>query len=148
MGLVVNVGLNRKASRNYQSAGVSIALTAELDQALLARPEELQRQVAELYAQAETALARQAPEKALPRPYDPPRDERRLANGHRVTITEPQRRAIEGIAQRHGTDPRAEAHDLFGVTLEALTVRQASELIDYLRRLETPDEELPADERH
>ena len=34
MPLTVNVGISRKASANYQSAGLSINLTAELDQSL------------------------------------------------------------------------------------------------------------------
>src|SRR4051794_24925914 len=60
MPLSINVGLSRKASKDYQSSGVSINVTAELDQSLLARPEELQEQIAGLYAQAELALDRQA----------------------------------------------------------------------------------------
>ena len=35
MPLVVNVGLNCKASRDYQSAGASINLSAELDSGLI-----------------------------------------------------------------------------------------------------------------
>ncbi|QOV89759.1 hypothetical protein [Humisphaera borealis] len=35
MPLSINVGLSRKASRDYQSTGYSINVTAELDQALL-----------------------------------------------------------------------------------------------------------------
>jgi len=38
MPLIVNMGLFRTNSVNYQSAGVSINLTAELDQSLLADP--------------------------------------------------------------------------------------------------------------
>jgi hypothetical protein len=40
MPLSVNVGLSRKASKDYQSTGVGINLTAELDQALLAKPDQ------------------------------------------------------------------------------------------------------------
>ena len=60
MPLSINVGLSRKASKDYQSTGVSINVTAELDQSLLAKPDELQAQVANLYAQAESALEQQA----------------------------------------------------------------------------------------
>lgn len=60
MPLSVNVGLSRKASKDYQSTGVSINVTAELDQSLLARPDELQRHIDDLYAQAEQALDRRA----------------------------------------------------------------------------------------
>ena len=38
MPLSINVGLSRKASKDYQSTGVSINVTAELDQSLLAKP--------------------------------------------------------------------------------------------------------------
>lgn len=36
---------------HYQSTGVSINIQAELDATLLARPDELQRQAADLYVQ-------------------------------------------------------------------------------------------------
>jgi hypothetical protein len=58
--LSINVGLSRKASRDYQSRGASINVCAELDHSLLARPDELQRQVDDLFAQASAALDRQA----------------------------------------------------------------------------------------
>lgn len=41
MPLTVNVGLSHKTSENFNSRGVSINLTAELDQSLLARPDDL-----------------------------------------------------------------------------------------------------------
>jgi len=49
MPLTVNVGLSRKNSANYQSAGVSINLTAELDQSLLADPPRLQSEIDRIY---------------------------------------------------------------------------------------------------
>src|SRR5438105_4063921 len=60
MPLTVNVGLSRKASRDYQSTGVSINVTAELDQSLLAHPQELQRRIDDLYCQAQAAIDRRA----------------------------------------------------------------------------------------
>ena len=60
MPLCINVGLSRKASRDYQSTGVSINVTAELDSALLQKPAELQQQIAGLYPKADSALDRQA----------------------------------------------------------------------------------------
>lgn len=60
MPLTVNVGISRKSSANYQSAGVSINLTAELDQSLLADPPRLQSEIDRIYAQAEEALDRKA----------------------------------------------------------------------------------------
>jgi hypothetical protein len=60
MPLTVNVGISRKSSANYQSTGVSINLTAELDQSLLADPPRLQTEIDRIYAQAKTALERKA----------------------------------------------------------------------------------------
>ena len=59
MPLTINVGLSRKASKDYQSTGVSVNVTAELDQSLLARPDELRGEIDKLYAQAEDAIERQ-----------------------------------------------------------------------------------------
>ncbi|HEY8746334.1 MAG TPA: hypothetical protein VIM11_00060, partial [Tepidisphaeraceae bacterium] len=52
--------LSRKASKDYQSTGASINIVAELDQSLLAKPDELQRQIDGLYQQAEEAINRNA----------------------------------------------------------------------------------------
>jgi hypothetical protein len=73
MPLSVNVGLSRKASRDFQSIGSSINVTAELDATLLSRPDELQQQIAALYREAEQALDRQAAAAVQPRPLQPVR---------------------------------------------------------------------------
>ncbi len=49
MPLLINVGLNRKASKDFQSVGVSLNLTAELDQGLLSDPTRLQDEVTHVY---------------------------------------------------------------------------------------------------
>ena len=67
MPLSINVGLSRKASRDYQSAAVSINIVAELDQSLLAKPDELQKQIDGLYQQAQSAIDRNA---AAPEPAE------------------------------------------------------------------------------
>jgi hypothetical protein len=59
MPLTVNVGLNRKASRDYQSAGVSISLSVELCSWLINDPARLQAEVAKVYAEAQAALENQ-----------------------------------------------------------------------------------------
>jgi len=166
MPLSINVGLSRKASRDYQSTGVSINVTAELDQSLLTKPDELQAQVANLYAQAESALEQQAngmsQRKPSPRSNN---DERRptpsngnnghangdrgYANGGRRAggsngnghgngggMTDSQRRAIAAIARRLNVDPALEARDVLGSELDSLSVRQASELIDHLKAIQ------------
>jgi hypothetical protein len=146
MPLSVNVGLSRKASRDYQSAGYSINVTAELDQSLLAKPEQLQQQIADLYAQAEAALDRQAGE--IPSPAASTvrangRSATNGTNGHHQTngnghrngdgMTASQRKAIQAIARRANIDPEQECHDLFGFSLNELTIRQASGFIDHLK---------------
>ena len=145
MPLSITVGLSRKASRDYQSAGVSINVTAELDSALLAKPQELQQQVAYLYAQAETAMERQAGRSspASPRPGQHPdvRNGSRASNGHRNGggMTASQRRAIEAIAHRAGLDAGQEVYDQYGIAFDALSLRQASEMIDRLKGITATD---------
>jgi len=153
MPLSINVGLIRKASRDYQSHGVSINVTAELDQSLLAKPDELQAQVAKLYAQAEHAPEQQAGGMSQ-RESRAESDDRRPArnngsrvytngngNGHRSSgggggMTDSQRRAIDAIARRLNIDPAYEADQVIGTPLDDLSVRQASELIDHLKAIQ------------
>ena len=156
MPLSINVGLSRKASRDYQSTGVSINVTAELDQSLLARPDELQEQIDALYSNAAQALDRQA---GRPDHQPPTRPGRRAfagrsngyrnGNGHGGAggrtngsdggMTDSQHRAIVAISRRAGADPAYEAEQILGVPLDDLTVRQASDLIDHLKSLAPAD---------
>ena len=155
MPLVINVGLSRKASENYQSTGVSINVSAELDQSLLARPAELQEQVASLYQQAEAALDRQAGQPQ--QPATPIATTARNGNGHAQSanghggngngqsngqtpapMTVSQSRAINAIAQRLGIDAAAECRKAFSSDLSHLNVRQASAFIDHLKGLAQP----------
>ena len=150
----INVGLSRKASKDYQSTGVSINVTAELDQSLLARPDELQQEVANLYAQAAQAMDRQAgrPEQTAPPPRAGPTPTAAptatatamQGNGHRANgngggMTDSQRRAIIAIARRLNVDPAYEADQVIGTPLDDLSVRQAWELIDHLKSLAPAD---------
>jgi hypothetical protein len=75
MPLNINVGLSRKASRDFQSTGYSINLVAELDSALLAHPDELQEQIADLYTtmpphsyEGNSVSSSPAPSSAIARP--------------------------------------------------------------------------------
>ena len=153
MPLSINVGLSRKASKDYQSTGVSINVTAELDQALLAKPDELQKQVGDLYAQAQGALERQAANMTTPEQRRRDDGEERAAHrsprnggdrGHNGNgngngggrMTESQHRAITAIADRLDIDARRECRDIIGEDLDQLTIRQASELIDHLKGLQ------------
>jgi hypothetical protein len=149
--LSVNVGISRKASRDYQSTGVSINVTAELDQALLAKPEDLQKQIGDLYFQAESALDRQVKHLGTPAQSRNGGDGRNggysnggrrngngAGNGNRgdAQATESQRRAINSIADRLGIDPALECRDMIRAELEHLSIRQASELIDHLKAIQ------------
>ncbi len=155
MPLSINVGLSRKASRNYQSSGVSINVTAELDQALLGRPAELQQKIGALYAQAQAALDQQiqhAGQRGQIETADARTNTSRLRsdNGQRAgettttrrpssntsPATASQKRAISAIAERAGVDAAREARQLTGTELSDLTVRQASQLIDHLKSLQ------------
>ncbi len=146
MPLSINVGLSKKSSVDYQSQGRSINVTAELDQTLLARPAELQRQIAALYQQAQEALDQAATEPAAPPPQRTNGHAKAngngdgYANGQQNGRTEPpmttsQRRAILAIAQRHRADPDTECLDEFGCRVSELSIRQASLFIDYLNAL-------------
>ena len=157
MPLTINVGLNRKTSQNYNSEGCSINLTAELDHSLLHDPPQLQDQINRLYAEAEDALDRQtqtaasAPTRPTPTPSDrvgrrapEPTSNNRSprstssggGGGSGGGMTQSQRRAVFAIAGKLGIDPEDEAQQAFGLELEAMTLREASQLIDHLKGLQ------------
>ena len=137
MPLSINVGLSRKASRDYQSTGVSINVTAELDQALLARPELLQKQIGDLYAQAHHALDGQMnrhSEPAGPTPRPTPKNNAANGNGRNsAPMTASQRRAILAIATRWEFDPDQESRERFGTDFDHPSISEASKLIDDLK---------------
>ncbi len=146
MPLTVSVGLSRKASENYQSAGASISLTAELDQCLLVQPDQLQQQIDRIYQLAEIALTRQVARQVQSAPpaahADSGKDltngggtDNGRANGQPAPMTASQSRAIAAIAKRLGVDAMAECRRLLDVELDKLSIRQASQLIDHLKAL-------------
>ena len=149
MPLSINVGSSRKASKDYQSTGVSINVTAELDQSLLAKPDELHRQVANLYAQAESALDRQSGQSPVReaahgengngRRNGTNGSHARPSNGTRrpakndALMTDSQKRALISIAERNNVNLDLEAREIIGAEFDQLTLRQASQLIDHLK---------------
>ena len=161
MPLLINVGLNRKASKDFQSVGVSLNLTAELDQGLLSDPPRLQSEIDRIYGQAEEALERQisamgteskqetsavaTPLRSLPSPqssHTPPvpasngkPSSNGFAQGGPVRpATDSQMRALRAICKRGRLDLGREAHDEFGLeSSDQLDVKQASQLIDILK---------------
>jgi len=141
--------------------GVSINVTAELDQGLLSRPQELQRQIGELYREANQALDRQLASTVPPERYVVPGGGRvapsnngnrhyepngrfrgnysgnggpRNGNGREpAPMSAKQRNAILAIARACEVDAFATARQTFDTDLDSLTGRQASELIDSLK---------------
>jgi hypothetical protein len=164
MPLIIDVGISRKASRDFQSAGVSLNLRAELDQSLLAKPRELQDEIARLYREAEEAVTRQL-DHTDPRPPDSSEapaagngSAEHSRNGHNgngharhsngrnghghsngrsaAPATESQRKAIDAIARRLDLNAADEAHHEFGIDFDRMTVPEASKLIDHLKSLQ------------
>ena len=138
MPLTINVGLSRKSSENYQSRGVSINVTAELDQALLAKPDRLQSQISGLYRQAEVALRDQVI-KGNGQQDEPSTNGQRSQqestrpNGDHRPATNSQLRALNAIADRLDIDLHDECRHEFGCRPKELGIRQASQLIDQLK---------------
>ena len=58
MRLLITVGLSKKDFRDDPSTGESINVTAEFDSSLLAKPDDVQAKIHELFTQAETAISK------------------------------------------------------------------------------------------
>ena len=113
MPLTVNVGISRKASANYQSAGHSINLTAELDQSLLADPPRLQSEIDRIYRQAEEALDRKAGGVTSVTGVTTVTTESRNPPSHAVERQPVHHRngsASNGHAAQNGSTPQVAAH--------------------------------------
>jgi hypothetical protein len=162
MPLLINVGLNRKASKDFQSVGVSLNMTAELDQGLLSDPPRLQSEVQRIYSLAEDALERQistmsaepAPKQdasakatttGVPMTAGQPQlghangasngnGQPKPSHSRGRPATESQLRALRSIARRLGIDLQQEAYHEFAVASpEDLSITAASQLIDALK---------------
>ncbi len=137
MPVLIEIGLSRKVARNFASDGASINIRAELDQAVLGRPEDLQQQVAALYRRAQEALDKQmlpleeSPDRApeIPAPSPPARHHPRSERG----ATPSQLRALRSMAQRIDVAIDDIARAEMGRPIEQLSLREASQLIDLLK---------------
>ena len=168
MPMTLTVSRNRKTSHNYNSDGCGLSLTVELDQGLLRQPDELHAKIERLYAELDDALEAESERSTLAglnrnrdrnldnadnRPV-PSRDrhgrrehrrpDNRDHNGHadEPGMTQSQRRAIAAIAKRLDVDPEDEAIDMAGTSLDQLSLKQASALIDRLKSMQ------PSNGRH
>jgi hypothetical protein len=161
MPLLINVGLTRKASKDFQSVAVSFHMTAELDQGLLSDPPRLQSEVQRIYSLAEDALERQistmsaepAPKQdalakattsGVPVAASQPlgyasgasngNGQAKPSHSRGRPATESQLRALRSIARRLGIDLQQEVYHEFAVASpEDLSITAASQLIDALK---------------
>lgn len=138
MPMQLTVTRNRKTSENYNSEGYGVSLTVELDQSLLSKPRDLQQQIDQLYREADNALDHQVEQPGNGRPSNG--NGNGNGNSHRsngANATASQRKAIDAIANTLDIDPVQEARHEFGFDLDRLTVKEASQLIDHLKALQT-----------
>ncbi len=138
MPMTVNVGLSRKRSANYNSDGVTISLSAELDQSLLTQPSRLQGEVAKLYTQARAAIEREScgeePAPTGGRFASHSNGDARSGSGGVRPITASQSRALHAIASKHHLELDVVCDERFGKRHGELSIREASELIDHLKK--------------
>ena len=140
----LNIGLSRKVGEaNYSSRGASVNLEVELDSGTISDRQLLRRRVRSLYA-----MARRSVEEELGRSSDGASSEpvrssnsgHPNGNGHHTqpaggTATQSQVRAIFAIARRQRLDPLGLIQERFHRDrLEDLSIREASSLIDDLKR--------------
>lgn len=147
MPMTVSVGLSRKRSANYNSDGVTINLSAELDQSLLSQPQRLQGEVSKLYTQAREAIERESIGEASPTNHTHANGAHASrfngsngSNGNSSSggprpMTASQSRALYALASKAGLDLEAEATTRFGTHVGGLDIRQASQLIDELKKV-------------
>jgi len=158
MPLKLNVGLSRKISQDYNSRGFSLNLESELPANAVEDPEGLAGSVNQLFqlvgdlldeqirlateGDGGSSVAAQAKSPALRKwsPRPPSQSEGANAGGNRQGsgngrrgVTSAQSRAIKNMAKRLGYDPAVVAEEQFNVSLENLTIKQASSLIDLFK---------------
>lgn len=165
MPIKLTVGLNQKLGQpNFSSRGASVNLELEVDTALVAEPGRLQERIRELFGLAQQSINEELHGASGTAPVSPPANSgngngigdssrrhsppRSTANGNghsrgqqRGSNTPPatasQVRALNAIADRHRLDLLSEVRGKYGVgDPAALTIAQASELIDDLNAID------------
>ena len=129
--LKLNAGLSRKVGEpDYGSRGASVHLELELEGSLINDSDALLDRIRRLFQ-----LARQAVEEELnvAKPPAASRSNGKNGTGRARAATASQLRAIRSIADRMGLDADQVTQDTVGVALTALTLRQASQVIDELK---------------
>ncbi len=147
MPVKLNIGLSRKVGEaNFGSRGASVNLEVELDSGIVGDQQRFKERVRALYAQARNSINAE-----LDLPSEGPAIEPSVSqrNGHASahngngsqsrqeggSATQSQVRAIFAIARRNRVDPKNLVMEKFGLErLEDLSIREASSLIDDLKR--------------
>ncbi len=143
----LNAGFSRKVGEpNYGSRGASVNVELELESNLIGDPDALVTRIQELFTLAKRSVdAELAGNQTQAQSKNPPHNNRFSnnagkgnGNGNRNNnirkATASQVRAIHGICNSQGIDAIQLASEQFNVnSLEQLTIRQASSLIDELK---------------
>ncbi len=155
---IVNVGLSRKLSKDYQSRGFTLNIQAELPANAVEDPNSMAEATGHLFQLAEDLLTDQVNAASIggegterprpqaqdtpPQPRPTPRPSRGPSapsqngdGGNGRGIAQAQLRAIRNMAKRAGQDPAQMAEADFGVGLRELSIRQASSMIDDLKAM-------------
>ena len=147
MPVKLNIGLSRKIGEaNFGSRGASVSLEVELDSGIVSDQQRFRDRVRSLYT-----MARRSVNEELDLPSEDPAIEQSVSenNGNPAArngngspsrpdggkATPSQVRAIFAIGRRQGLNPKPVVLERFGLErLEDLSIRQASSLIDDLKR--------------
>lgn len=147
----ITVGLQQKIGQpNFGSIGASCNIEVRLDDDEAQLPEIVSAKVKQAFAQCRDCIAKELSQHVTAHASDAPMHEKTAepnrnserngsANRGQRTATEAQVRAIRAIAGKAGLSLASELEQGFGVrNPNQLTIAQASQLIDSLKRGLTP----------
>jgi hypothetical protein len=142
MPLKLNIGLSRKVGEtNYGSRGASVNLELELDSGLLSDPLRLREQIKSLFGMVKVSLAEELNGGSHPPVNGEPAREPLPMNQNRTPrmASPAQIKALYALTRQQGLDLASWIGERCQVeSPKDLTLRQASELIDALKRSENP----------
>jgi hypothetical protein len=159
MPLKLNVGLSRKVGEpNYGSRGASVNLEMELDSALISEPGKLQDRIRQLFGVVRTSLAEELnggschlksgneagnghqPSDSENHPQTAQRAPSGPRNGGQRLATPSQAKALYAITKAQRIDLIELLRSRFRVSrADDLTIKEASQLIDELKRSESEE---------
>lgn len=156
MPLKLNVGASKKVGEaNYGSRGASVNLELELDASLVSEPQKLQERIRQLFVLVRTSLAEELNgngQHPAPAQHDANTDSRSPADGNGANgyngqrsngqrprpATQSQVKAIYAIARDQRLDLAQFLHERYRIERpEDLSIKEASEVIDDLKRAES-----------